>query len=130
VAIAGVLIAAQQPSNQAGMGIPTENLVDEPGTAPDAIAGTLHVAGNGCFHLRTDDGQLFVIWPEGFTQDAAVVVGSDGTRYAAGDALGGTGWVRTVDEVIDAADGPDGYLDMVLGYCAEGEPIAVLENLD
>ncbi|MEZ5190842.1 MAG: hypothetical protein R2717_08440 [Schumannella sp.] len=32
--------------------------------------------------------------------------------------VAGIGWIRTAEDVVFDADGPDGYLDMVLDYCA------------
>jgi hypothetical protein len=122
-----VAISRGASDNTAGMGLPTENLIDRPGVDSTPFEGTLHLAGNGCFHLDADDGaRYFVVWPEGFRLDAAEIVAPGGVRYGDGTPLTGDGWARDADEVVAAADGPDGYLDMVLGYCAEDEPIAVL----
>jgi hypothetical protein len=113
--------------SEAGLGIPTENLVERSPTGAAPIAGSVHVAANGCFHLDADDGaRYFLVWPEGFRQDAAEVVAPNGARYGGGDALSGTGWIRDADEVVAAADGPDGYMGSVLGFCADEEQIAVL----
>lgn len=133
-AISGIALAVAitrgVSDNKAGMDLPTENLVDRPAAESTPITGTLHVAGNGCFHLDADDdARYFVVWPEDFRSDAADVVAPDGARYGDGAPLRGEGWVRGADEVVAAADGPDGYLDMVLGYCAEDEQIAVLNSV-
>lgn len=120
-----------QDQSEAGMGIPTENLVDEPYDDAQAIAGAMEVAANGCFHLRTADEQLFVVWPDGFEHDSDAAKAPDGTRYVDGDEIDGIGWIRDADDVVRDADGPDGYLDMVLGYCApDGERVAVLQSVD
>jgi hypothetical protein len=59
------------------------------------------------------------------------VIGADGSRYSGGDALSGEGWVRPADDVIDAADGPDGYMGAIIGYCAEeDEQVVVFESLE
>lgn len=117
--------------DEAGLNIPTENLVERPSTESQSIMGDMHTAVNGCFHVIVDDVSHFVVWPDGFRQDGAVVIGSDGSRYSAGDPLSGTGWVRSVDDVVAAADGPDGYLGAVTGYCAEeGEQVVVFESLE
>src|SRR5688572_19242197 len=134
VAIAGIALAVaitrDASDSEAGLGLPTENLVERPPADSTPIAGTLHVARNGCFHLDADDGsRYFVVWPEGFRSDAAEVVAPDGVRLGDGDPLSGDGWARDAGDVIAAADGPDGYMDSVLGYCAEEEQIAVLHAL-
>ena len=130
-AIAGIAIAVaitrDVAGSEAGLGLPTENLVERPFSDSTPISGTLHVAGNGCFHLDADDGsRYFVVWPEGFRSDAAEVVAPGGVRFGDGAPVAGDGWARDADDVIAAAGGPDGYMDAVLGYCAEEEQIAVL----
>jgi hypothetical protein len=117
--------------NEAGLNIPTENLVERPNAGSQPITGDMRTAANGCFHVIVDDVSHFVVWPEGFRQDSAVVIGTDGSRYSGGDPLSGTGWVRSVDDVVAAADGPDGYMGAVTGYCAEeGEQVVVFESLE
>ena len=117
--------------NEGGLGIPTENLVDPPAAAAQPIAGQMQTADNGCFHLVVEGTAHYVVWPAGFTQDAADVVATDGSRYTDGDGLAGTGWVRPVADVVAAADGPDGYLDSITGYCVEeGEQVVVFASLD
>jgi hypothetical protein len=124
-----VAITRDASDNRAGLGLPTENLVERPSDGSTALAGALHVAGNGCFHLDADDGtRYFVVWPQGFESDAAEVVAPGGARYGDGDPVAGDGWIRDADEVVAAADGPDGYMGAVLGYCAEDEQIAVLHT--
>ena len=128
VMIVAVVIGLSSQSNEVGMGIPTENLVQRPGTDMADIDGYVDVAGNGCFHLDSDEGErYFVVWPEGSRQDAPTVL-SPTAVYGDGDPIHGRGWVRDVDDVVAAADGKDGYMDMVLGYCAaEGEKVAVIK---
>ncbi|MBX3195292.1 MAG: hypothetical protein KF727_09380 [Microbacteriaceae bacterium] len=131
VAVVTVIVTQQQPDDtEGGMGIPTENLIARPYEDPVPIGGELHVASNGCFHLRTADEQLFVVWPDGYRQDADVVVAPDGTRIGEGQPVAGTGWIRTAEDVVFDADGPDGYLDMVLDYCADDERIGVLQSIE
>ena len=125
------LVLAGCVNDEAGLGIPTENLVQPPSAASEPIEGELHVSGNGCFHVVVDGVQHVVVWPEGFRQDSAVVIGADGSRFSGGDALSGEGWVRPADDVIDAADGPDGYMGAIIGYCAEeDEQVVVFESLE
>lgn len=125
------IVLASCVSNEAGLNIPTENLVESPDSVAEAIDGELHTAANGCFHIIVDDISYFVVWPEGFRQDGATVLGTDGSRYSGGDPLSGSGWVSSVDDVVAAADGPDGYMGSVTGYCAEdGEQVVVFESLD
>jgi hypothetical protein len=125
-----LVVTTLRGSGEAGLNIPTENLVQEPGEAAQPIEGRMHTAANGCFHVIVDDVSYLVVWPEGFRQDSAVVIGTDGSRYSGGDELDGSGWLRSVDAVVSAADGPDGYMDAVTGYCAEdGELVAVFESL-
>jgi hypothetical protein len=120
-------IAGSGADNEAGLGIPTENLVERSPAGAAPIAGTVWVAGNGCFHLDAHDGaRYFIVWPEGFRQDSAEVVAPGGGRYGDGDSLSGTGWIRAADEVVAAADGPDGYMGAIVGFCADDEQIAVL----
>jgi hypothetical protein len=131
VAVPLIWTAVADSRSEGGMGIPTENLVDPPAGGTTDIGGVVHVAGNGCFHLDSDDGErYFVVWPDGFEQDAAEVVSPTG-RYADGDRVAaGRGWIRSVDEVVAAADGENGYMAMVLGYCAtEGELVAVIKTV-
>jgi hypothetical protein len=130
VAVVTIIITQQQPqSTEAGMGIPTENLVDRPYEDPVPISGDLHVAGNGCFHLRTADEQLFVVWPDGYGMDGAVVVAPGGSTIGDGEPVAGSGWIRSGEDVVLDADGPDGYLDMVLDYCAGDQRIGVLQSI-
>jgi hypothetical protein len=125
------IVLASCVSNEAGLNIPTENLVDSPASAAQSIDGEMRTAANGCFHITVDDVSYFVVWPEDFRQDGATVIGADGSRYSGGDALSGSGWVRSVDEVVAAADGADGYMGSVTGFCAEdGEQVVVFETLD
>jgi hypothetical protein len=120
-------IARGVADSEAGLGIPTENLVERSPTGAAPITGSVHVAGNGCFHLDADDGaRYFIVWPEGFRQDSAEVVAPDGTRYGDGDPLSATGWIRDADEVVAAADGPDGYMGAIVGFCADEQQVAVL----
>jgi hypothetical protein len=124
-----VAITQDVSDSRAGLGLPTENLVERPSDGSTAITGTLQVAGNGCFHLDADDGgRYFVVWPEGFESDAAEVIAPGGARYGDGDPVAGDGWIRDADEVVAAADGPDGYMGSVLGFCAEDEQIVVLSQ--
>jgi hypothetical protein len=130
VVVAVIIVFAATPQGEAGMGIPTEDLVDPPAAEPQAIGGTMHIEANGCFDLRTADGDLFLIWPEGYRHDATAAVAPDGTRVAGGDDIAGTGWLRTGADVVAAADGPDGYMDMVIDYCAgDAEQVVVLQSI-
>ncbi len=132
VVAAGIACGVSRSGEQsyAGMGVPTENLVDRPAAAAEPLSGTVRVANNGCFHLEASDGtRYFVVWPEGTKQDSAQVIAPGDVRYGRGDSVAGEGWVRDPDEVVRAADGPDGYMDMVMGFCADGEQVAVLREL-
>jgi len=120
-------VARDAADNEAGLGIPTENLVERSPTGAAPIAGTVQGAANGCFHLNADGGErYFIVWPESFRQDSAEVVAPNGARYGDGDPLSATGWIRDADEVVAAADGPDGYMGAIVGFCADDEQIAVL----
>ena len=129
---AGIVVVAvqQNTDSEAGLGIPTEDLLDAPFDDVAPQTGTLHVAANGCFHLDTDDGLQYLVWPRGSRQDADVVHGPDGTEFAEGDHIDGDGWVRPADEVIDAGDGPDGYMGAIIGFCVEDdEQVVVLQSI-
>jgi hypothetical protein len=130
-AIALACVLAGCANGEVGLEIPTENRVERPAVASQPITGEMHVAANGCFHVIVDDVRYFVVWPEGFRQDSAEVIGTDGSRYSGGVPLSGAGWVRSVDDVVHAADGPDGYMGAVTGYCAdEDEQVVVFESLE
>ncbi|WP_210508134.1 hypothetical protein [Naasia sp. SYSU D00057] len=93
----------------------------------ESVAGTVLVADDGCFHLDTEAGRRFVVWPVGTQQDGALVRLPDGRELGQGDPVSGRGWQLEAAEAIAAADGPDGYLATVIGFCADdGEPLAVL----
>ena len=113
-------------SGEAGLSVPTAELLPTP-DAQESIAGTVIVADDGCFHLETESGRRFVVWPSGTQQDGAVVRLPDGRELGQGDPISGRGWLLEAAEAVAAADEPDGYLAAVIGFCADdGESLAVL----
>jgi hypothetical protein len=130
VAAVGIFLLSQVPSDEVGMGIPTENLVDRPVAAAVPISGEAKVGPKGCLLLDIDGTSYFVVWPAGYRYDANAAIAPDGTRMGGGHAIAGEGWIRQVDDVVAAADGPDGYMDMATGFCTDGEmPVAVLKSI-
>ncbi|HEY8590516.1 MAG TPA: hypothetical protein VIL55_13315, partial [Naasia sp.] len=80
--------------------------------------------------IDTPDGRMFVVWPPGFEQDADVVQSPEGLAFGDGSSVTGRARVIDVDTAVDAADGPDGYLASITGFCVEdGEQVAVYSVL-
>ncbi|MCU1437379.1 MAG: malic enzyme [Naasia sp.] len=115
--------------SEGGLGIPTADLLEPPGVEQE-LAGTIAVGDNGCFHVDTVDGRLYVIWPAGFEQDAEVVRSPAGGVFGDGAPVTGLASILDADAAVRAADGPDGYIATVTGYCLEDdERIAVYSVL-
>lgn len=131
IVVAGVIVGLTVNANstaQAGMGLPTVDLLDDEFASAPA-EGRVSVAVNGCFLVDAGDGPLFAIWPEGYTHGGDAVVASDDERIAEGARIEGEFAVASRAEVIRAADGADGYLDMATGYCTDDTDVLVLESL-
>jgi ABC-type sugar transport system substrate-binding protein len=119
---------ASGPS-EAGLGLPTVDLLGPLPGSGIQLVGTVTVAENGCFHLSTDGGTYFVIWPEGFKQDSDRVFLDSGPEFSDGDAAVGLARILDASAAVAAGDGPDGYMEAVTDFCAEEEELAVFSEI-
>ncbi|MCU1570238.1 MAG: hypothetical protein JWR33_979 [Naasia sp.] len=117
-------------STEAGLGVPTVSDLELSTGTVTALQGTIWIAGNGCFHLKNEDGTYFIVWPREFQQDADQVFVQLGDTFTDGDPVTGMGRILDVAAAVAAAGGPDGYVGSVTGYCAEkGEQIAAFGEI-
>ena len=126
----GASACAPQPDDtEGGMGLPLVKWLPEPPTGGEAIAGTLLVASNGCFHLDIDGEHLFALWPDDFEHAGAEVRTGDGTMLGEGDSVEGEGTVLSHEAAVELGGGEDSQLGSAIGYCAEGLDIVVLTEV-
>jgi hypothetical protein len=114
---------------EGGMGLPVVGWLTDPPVGDTALNGTMLVAENGCFHLDTEQGHLFVVWPDGFEHDGARVRTDQGLPIADGDEVSGTGVVLGAAAATDAGGGRDSQLGSAIRYCAGGADVAVLSEV-
>jgi hypothetical protein len=114
---------------EGGMGLPVVGWLTDPVDGDTALTGTMLVAENGCFHLETEQGHLFVVWPDGFQHDAARVRTDEGLPIADGDQVSGSGVVLDAAAATEAGGGRDSQLGQAIQYCAGGADVAVLNEV-
>lgn len=122
--------ACADSSSEGGLGVPTVDRLGPMPGSPIQLAGTVTVAENGCFHLSTEAGTYFVVWPEGFEQDGDRVFLPFGPEFSNGDTAVGSARVLDASSTVAAGDGPDGYIGAVTGFCVEEEEqVAVFSEI-
>jgi hypothetical protein len=127
VAISGLLIlavACSSESNMGGDGLPVQNPSESYGHSAEPITGTLTLDSKGCWFLNVDDVEHLIVFPRGFTQasEGVAMVGPDGTRFAPGSAVSGSGGVVSIDGFPGV---PDGYWGGYFVFC-KPDPAEVL----
>lgn len=108
------------------MGLPRIQPGEEyPGERRD-IVGTFVVAENGCFNVRVDGEEHFVIWPRG-EHDGDGVRLSSSEELRDGDSVRGRGALTPVEPLVDDESG---YWANAIGFCApEADEVLVFDEV-
>ncbi|QHT55936.1 hypothetical protein GXP71_07515 [Cellulomonas sp. H30R-01] len=125
-----LVLVACGTGSEAGFGTPTQQSVGEvPGERTD-VEGVLRVEANGCFTLELDDGtRPWIVWPEGTTMDADVVVPGT-TRATDGDRLAGRG-VLVDASALPGWENADSYAHAFGAFCdAAVVGVVALDEVD
>ena len=138
-AIIAILIAAcgddrplplDPASNVAGDRLPVQLPGEIVDGAAVAVTATVHLDERGCWFIDLDDSRRILVFPEGFTpasDDATLMVGSDGTVVTNGMLVDGLGVASPVSVLPGV---PDGYWGSYLKFCEPGAvEVAVLDRL-
>jgi len=128
-------------STEAGFGLPTltageaEAAIDRADTQPEQLSGTIALETNGCFTWTSTQQdavapeRAWIVWPEGFRQDGAVVVLDSGERVGDGDAVAALAAPATLADLPDGA-AEDSYFGSFGLFCgADDSGVVILQDV-
>lgn len=117
------------PGNEGGPGLPVRVPSDVYSGEPVSLEGSLSVGSEGCFRLDAGAGELFVIWPEGYSSGGDAVIDLEGEVIVDGGPLAIEGLLMPYEALI-AIEGPDGYWASVAGFCIrDDDAVLVAESV-
>ncbi|GAA1695814.1 hypothetical protein GCM10009792_14770 [Microcella alkalica] len=132
IAVIVLLVVGAPPAeapgtDQGGPGLPVQLPGESYAGETVALEAPLVVGSEGCFRLGTQEGDRFVIWPDGFTTGGDAVVDADGVIIADGAVLSVEGVEMPYDALL-AIEGPDGHWASVAGFCiGDDDRVLVLD---